>query len=68
MRGDFRCFGGRLLRHDPQLDDPYLETDTGECPDCSGDGCGNDGEPAPKTGRSLSWFRATRTKKGNGNG
>ena len=34
-----RCVEGRLLRHDPQPDDPYLETDVGECPDCGGEGC-----------------------------
>ena len=41
MKGDLRCIEGRLMRHDPQDDDPYLETDVGECPDCSGDGCGD---------------------------
>ena len=40
MKGDLTCVGGRLMRHDPQDDDPDLETDVGECPDCSGDGCG----------------------------
>lgn len=34
-----RCEGGRLMRHDPQPDDPWLETDIGECPDCEGEGC-----------------------------
>lgn len=38
MQGDLRCIEGRLLRHDPQHDDPELETDIGACPDCSGDG------------------------------
>ena len=47
MKGDLRCIEGRLMRHDPQDDDPYLETDVGECPDCSGDGCGD--LPASKT-------------------
>ncbi len=34
-KGDTRCDGeGRILRHDPFPDDPYLETDIGECPGC----------------------------------
>jgi hypothetical protein len=48
MKGDLRCIEGRLWRHDPQADDPDLETDVGECPDCSGDGCGDHGEPVNK--------------------
>lgn len=55
-KGDLRCIEGRLFRHDPQYDDPYLETDVGECPDCSGNGCGDDGEPVSKPGRSDRWF------------
>ena len=47
MKGDLRCIEGRLMRHDPQDDDPYLETDVGECPGCSGDGGGD--LPASKT-------------------
>ena len=39
-----RCVDGRLLRHDPQFDDPYLETDIGECPECEGRGCGEQAE------------------------
>ncbi len=39
MRGDLRCVEGRLLRHDPQWDDPNLETDVGICPECDGHGC-----------------------------
>lgn len=34
-----RCVDGRLMRHDPQPDDPYLETDRGACPECGGKGC-----------------------------
>ncbi len=34
-----RCVDGRLMRHDPQPDDPYLETDIGECGECEGVGC-----------------------------
>jgi hypothetical protein len=34
-----RCTDGRLMRHDPQPDDPSLETDIGECPECDGEGC-----------------------------
>lgn len=33
------CVDGRLMRHDPQADDPELMTDRGECPDCGGIGC-----------------------------
>jgi hypothetical protein len=39
MPMDHRCIDGRVLRHDPQHDDPYLETDLGECPLCDGKGC-----------------------------
>ena len=38
-RGETRCVDGRLMRHDPQADDPYLETDIGKCLDCDGNGC-----------------------------
>ena len=55
MKGDLRCIEGRLFRHDPQWDDPDLETDVGQCPDCSGEGWGDDGEAVPKTGRSRAW-------------
>lgn len=43
----YRCEDGRLMRHDPQSDDPYLETDRGKCPDCDGKGCKEpeEGEP-----------------------
>jgi hypothetical protein len=34
-----RCVEGRAMRHDPQPDDPYLETDIGECEECEGEGC-----------------------------
>lgn len=34
-----RCVDGRLMRHDPQPDDPGLETDIGKCPECEGEGC-----------------------------
>ena len=39
MKGDLRCIQGRQYRHDPQPDDPGLETDIGQCPECEGDGC-----------------------------
>lgn len=39
MKGDHSCVDGRLMRYDPQPDDPYLQTDLGECPDCDGLGC-----------------------------
>ena len=29
-----RCIDGRLWRHYPQADDPYLEIDVGPCPGC----------------------------------
>lgn len=38
-KGDLWCIDGRLWRHDPQSDDPELQTDIGQCPDCSGHGC-----------------------------
>ena len=34
-----RCVDGREYRHDPMPDDPHLETDIGQCPDCDGEGC-----------------------------
>lgn len=34
-----RCLDGRLMRYDPQPDDPSLETDIGACPECDGRGC-----------------------------
>lgn len=39
-------------------DDPDLETDVGQCPDCSGDGCADSDEPVSKTGRSEYWMRS----------
>ena len=50
---DTRCIDGRLMRHDPQNDDPYLETDIGKCHDCGGKGCVCEccGEPLSKTWR-----------------
>lgn len=39
MKGDTRCVEGRLYRHDPQYDDPDLETDIGKCSECDGEGC-----------------------------
>jgi len=34
-----RCIDGRTMRHDPQPDDPGLETDIGRCDECDGVGC-----------------------------
>lgn len=34
-----RCVEGRVMRHDPQHDDPDLETDIGQCEECAGKGC-----------------------------
>lgn len=39
MQNETRCIDGRLFRHDPQRDDPDLETDIGTCPECEGRGC-----------------------------
>ena len=39
MKSNLRCLEGRLWRHAPQWDDPYLETEIGECPECRGKGC-----------------------------
>jgi hypothetical protein len=39
MMSETRCVEGRCMRHDPQLDDPYFETDIGECAECGGKGC-----------------------------
>ena len=36
---NIHCVNGRLMRCDPQPDDPSLETDIGVCPDCHGRGC-----------------------------
>lgn len=36
---EVRCIDGRAMRHDPQPDDPYLETDVGVCEKCDGEGC-----------------------------
>lgn len=44
LGGPVRCLDGRLWRHDPQFDDPDLETDVGPCPNCQGYGCDEDGE------------------------
>lgn len=54
MKGDLRCIDGRLWRHCPFPDDPDYESDVGQCPDCSGDGCG---EPVEKRRRSAEWLR-----------
>ncbi len=37
-RYETHCVDGRLMRHDPMPDDPYLQTDVGKCPDCNGTG------------------------------
>lgn len=39
MKGDIRCFQGKLWRHEPQQDDPEFETCVGDCPHCDGIGC-----------------------------
>ena len=35
MKDDIRCVDGRLMKHNPQYDDPDLETDCGLCPECA---------------------------------
>lgn len=57
MKGLLRCIDGRLFEHQPQYDDPDFEIDIDECPDCSGDGCGDDGNAVSKPGRSQDWLR-----------
>ena len=61
MKNDLSCCNGRLMRHDPQPDDPELQTDVGECPDCSGGGCGEqDGdycEPVNKIGMNYLLYK-----------
>lgn len=57
----YRCIDGRLMRHDPQPDDPNLETDIGKCPECNGAGCDKnvdegdwqDIETAPRDGTHI---------------
>lgn len=67
MKGDLRCIEGTLYRHDPQYDDPDLETAVGTCPDCSGKGCGEDGEPVSKIGKSDAWLPVSLSAiRGNG--
>lgn len=66
MKGHITCINGRLMHHTPQPDDPDLETDMGECPDCSGDGCSDDGEPTEKRGYSEEWLRGHRRWKAAG--
>ena len=39
FRMSLRCIEGRTVRHDPQNDDPELQTDLGECRHCRGAGC-----------------------------
>jgi len=56
-----RCVDGRLIRHDPQTDDPYFETDIGQCQECKGKGCFTpkyidivfDDGPGPESGRFI---------------
>lgn len=49
-----QCVEGRILRHDPQSDDPYLQTDIGSCPDCYGLGCSE--ENSEKYGKAYFWL------------
>jgi hypothetical protein len=60
MKNDLRCISGTLWCHDPQHDNPDLEINIGTCPDCCGNGCGDDGEPVPKVSRVALWLWAER--------
>lgn len=57
-----RCEDGHLFRHDPQADDPYLETDIGRCPECEGKGCVDIEELAARLKRES--FEIYRQEKG----
>jgi hypothetical protein len=59
-----RCMDGRLMRSDPQHDDPFLETDIGECPECDGDGCPQQDDLADR----LDGLGAFETYRGKSNG
>lgn len=63
MKGDIRCVEGRTMRHDPQHDDPDLETDIGECDLCSGAGC-DDLDPDACTNPGGHEFVCTGTAYG----
>ncbi len=64
MKGDIRCVEGRSMRHDPQYDDPDLETDIGECDLCNGVGCDNIHDPDTCTNPSGHEFVCTGTAYG----
>lgn len=66
MKGDLRCIDGRLWRHDPQYDDPDLETDVGECPECSGEGCFEVCPSCDGTGRTDAGFYPCPYCRGRG--
>lgn len=59
-----RCVDGRLMRHDPMPDDPYLETDIGKCPECEGKGCAECDccGPALRSGNGAAGIRARRER------
>jgi len=60
-KGDLWCIHGLLLRHNPQSDDPELHTYIGQCPDCSGHGCGDEpGEPVFKPRHINYWLKEWR--------
>ncbi len=60
MKGDIRCVGGTLWRHDPQRDDPDLEVARGPCPDCRGVGCERVADLAVDIVDSLPWMHYDR--------
>jgi hypothetical protein len=43
-KGDVHCGNRRLWSYDPQPDDPWLETNVGECPWCKDCDCEEEGD------------------------
>ena len=57
----YQCIDGRAMRHDPQPDDPYLQTDIGACEVCDGEGCKN---PLSPQHTPTPWQFAPLTTRG----
>ena len=66
MRGEIRCVEGRSMRHDPQHDDPDLETDMGRCPVCEGGNCHVDMDALADRLEQLGRFEIIRTVNSDG--
>jgi len=61
MKGDLRCIGGVLWRHEPQRDDPELEVATHTpCERCRGVGCERIADLAEDVVESLHWVNPRR--------